>query len=479
MVERNADFAVQAMAGTLAAGDGDRLWRGCVLDSRRIDGDEIFFALPGEQVDGHRFASMAAEKGAGAVVVHDASVIPEASDNAAWILVNDTYKALHDLTRAVRREVPKKLVALTGSVGKTTTKEILGHVLEQHFGAGRVARSLGNFNNLYGFPIALLGIDNTSEWMVAEMGMSTPGELGGVSRLGKPDAVLLLCVRAVHLENFGTLRGIANAKAEILEGLADNGLIVANANDPEVMAMVERHRATGWDGRLVTFGIENAEADVWSTPAEPAGLGSRFTVTYEGEESSGETVNAELPLYGLYNAENALAATATAVALGMPLAAAANALAGLRPPPGRGNVHELGGNVTLVDDSYNSNPDAAVKALESARLLTGKRHIAVLGSMLELGPEAPEMHREVGRRAAELGFSRIAAVGEIAASVADGARVAGVDAVHLANAADAGAWLRDQTQDDDVVLIKGSRGVGLEAAVRALHLARGPKEVGD
>lgn len=458
MVERTLAMAAEAMHGRVTAGDPRALWSGALLDNRRLTGNELFFALPGERTDGHRFADDAARRAAGVVVHQDL----EPSGEAAWIRVEDTFRALHDLTRAVRREVPKKLVGITGSAGKTTTKELLAAMLAKRF---RTAKSEGNLNNLYGFPISLLAVPDDCEWMVAEMGMSTPGELGEISRLGSPDVAVFTNIRPVHLENFADLRAIAEAKAELLQGLAEGGLIVANADDPEVVGLLERHAAP--THRVVRYGFDAARADVRASSPRPRrdGTGCRFELT-----ANGETVEIELRLHGLYNAANALAAAACAHALGVSLAEIAAAASEVEASSAhRGRVHRLAGDVTLIDDSYNSNPEAARLALESAAALRGSgRRIAILGDMLELGPRETQFHRDVGRAAAELGFAPVVGVGRLAAELADAAVQAGVDAVHLADADAARHWALDAVRDGDIVLIKGSRGIGLEIVAEAL-----------
>lgn len=479
-------MAAGAMDGEVVAGDRDVMWDGAAFDSRRVKGREIFFALPGEQADGHDFVDRAVAGGAAAVVVHR-DVAPHAGrDEArarlergvAWLRVADTYRALHELTHAVREQVPERLVAITGSAGKTTTKELLAAMLARRF---RTERSCGNFNNLYGFPLSLLNIRDDCQWMVAEMGMSTPGELRQISLLGRPDAAVFTNVKPAHLENFSSVRDIADAKAELLAGLKPGGLVVANAGDPEVMRIVERHRAeAGVAGvRYVLYGFaERAASDTIPdrgvpdvTATAPRALsdrpGSRFELT-----AGGESVVVELPIHGLYNVENCLAAAACAHALGVPLPEIAAAAAESVPGTGRGEVHRQGG-LTIVDDSYNSNPDAAGKALASARQLPGRRHMAILGDMLELGPRSPSFHRAVGRRAAELGFDLVVGVGELARELTVAARSHGADSRWLAGADQAAEWAAAALEGGelaagDTILVKGSRGVGLEVVVEAL-----------
>ncbi len=444
------------MEGRVIGGDAAAVWRGAALDSRRVAGGELFFALAGKRDDGHRFVAAALEAGAAAAVV---SRPVEAPAGAALIRVDDTYEALHRLTRAVRARTPRHLVGITGSVGKTTTKELLAAMLACRY---RVAASPGNLNNLYGFPLALLGIPEETEWMVAEMGMSTPGELGGVSRLGRPDVAVFTNVRPVHLVNFRSVEAIAEAKAELLEGLAEGGLVVANRDDRRVVAIAERHA-----GPVAWFGVER-EADYRALEPRPEQdrPGTRFTLA-----AGARRVPVRLALHGLYNVENFLAAAACAHRLGVELEAIAAAAAAARPAAMRGVLHRLPGGACLIDDSYNSSPAALSRALESARQLEARRHWAVLGEMLELGDGAAEMHLEAGREAARKGFSPVVGVGELARELVRGARQEGAEAAWYADAAaavEAAAALRA----GDLLLVKGSRAVGLEAVVAALLRGR-------
>ncbi len=457
MAQGSVNDAAAAMEGRVI-GDASRNWSGAALDSRQVVGGELFFALPGERTDGHRFVGQALERGAAAAVVQrDLEVAP----GGTLIRVDDTFEGLHALARAVRSRLPEKLVAVTGSAGKTTTKELLAAMLGRRF---KVARNPGNLNNLYGFPLALLGIEEGTEWMVAEMGMSTPGELGRLSRLGRPDVALFTNVRPVHLEFFGSLAAIGDAKAELLEGLEADGLVIANAGDPEVVRIAGRHA-----GRVVWYGLEGA-ADYRATGIQPLpapAVGSRLTlVTPAG------SLAVELALYGRFNVENFLAAAACALELGVPPKEVAAAAAEIAPAARRGVVHRLAGDVVIVDESYNSNPDACRQALAAARGLPARRRWAVLGDMLELGPEAAGFHREVGAYAARLGFSPVFGVGELARDLVAGAAAAGVESGWYADAAAAEA-LAGRLQPGDLVLVKGSRGVGLERVVARLLAAEG------
>jgi UDP-N-acetylmuramoyl-tripeptide--D-alanyl-D-alanine ligase len=510
--------AAAAAGGRVVAGDAQAPLAGAAIDSRAVRGGELFFAFAGAHSDGHRFVGDAFGRGAAGAVVQDLAAAaaswpplagtlaalppPPELEGRAVIQVADTLAALHDVARSVRRRVPRRLVGITGSAGKTTTKELLAAMLATRY---RVARNPGNFNNLYGFPLALLNVPDDAEWMVAEMGMSTPGELRQLSLLGRPDVALFTVVRPAHLQSFDGLRGIAEAKAELLAGLAPDGLVVANAGDPEVVRIALR----AGPRRVVWYGIQSAAgqaaadttgsaasegavggtgAGAASLPAAapapprldvaalelavgPAGIGSRFVLSADGR-----TQEVRLPLHGLYNVENCLAAAACAFALGVPLADIAAAAGQARPAAGRGVLHRVAlrgeptraGALTVIDDSYNSNPDALEKALAGAAQLPAARRLAVLGDMLELGPAGPRYHREGGLAAARLGFDPVAGVGELARELVAGAREGGAAAEWHRDAGAAAEWAAATVRPGDVVLVKGSRGIGLDAVVRRL-----------
>lgn len=454
MARLTVEEIARATGGRIVSGDPRSECSGAAIDSRSITGGEIFFALPGTRTDGHRFVGAAAAQGAGAVVVQE-----EVSADTAIVRVEDSLRALQDLARHVRASgVPQKLVGITGSMGKTTTKELLAAMLGSRF---RTSKTIGNLNNLIGYPLSLLNVPDGTEWMVAEMGMSTAGELRELSLMGRPDAAVFTVVRPVHLEFFASVSDIAEAKSELLAGLAPDGPVIANADDPEVTRIAKRHGKN-----VVWYGVESQAVDVRLTDLAPGpeGAGSRFKL-----RTRDETVAFELPLHGLYNAENCLAAATCAWALGMTLEEIAVSVREVKPASMRGVVHRSG--FTLVDDSYNSNPAALAKALESAARLPvgpGRHRVAVLGDMRELGPEGPRFHRESGELAARLGFSPVLGVGELSRELTAGARGAGAEAHWVADAAAAAEWAAERVQLGDLVLVKASRGVGLDAVVRRL-----------
>jgi UDP-N-acetylmuramoyl-tripeptide--D-alanyl-D-alanine ligase len=487
-MRRSVSEAAAAMSGRVIGGDADAMWTRATLDSRRVEGGELFFALRGERVDGHDFVGQALERGAAAVVVERAVPLPAldeaepargaatgatpAMPSGAVIRVPAVYDALHALTRAVRAEVPEHVVAITGSSGKTTTKELLALCLGRRF---RVEKTQGNLNNLLGFPLTLLGTTPGTQWLVAEMGMSVPGELGQISRMGRPEVAVYTNVRPVHLEGLGSLEAIARAKSELLEGLPPDGIVVANAEDPWVRWIAEQRVAAHPQARIVWYGGDAAYRIADLAPRDAGGTRFRLT-TPEGEAW------VELPLHGAYNAENFLAAATAAHTIGVPLAELVAAARAAAPVGGRGAVTRLPIGATLVDDSYNSNPVALRKALESARALPGERHWAVLGDMRELGPDAPRFHREEGEAAVRLGFAPLAGVGPLSESLVQGARdvlaqdataAARGEARWFATAEEAAPWAAATLRRGDVVLVKGSRGVHLERVVMALRTAAG------
>lgn len=486
MATRSLAEAAAATGGSLVAVAGDTRFTGAAIDSRRVTAGALFFALGGQHADGHAFVGKALANGAVAAVVSRAWATAN-RDAGALLVVDDPLAALHALTRAVRATLPQAgLVGVTGSAGKTTTKELLGAV----FGAAfPTATSPGNLNNLLGFPLALLGVPEATRWMIAELGMSTPGELAAVAALARPDVSVYTNVRAVHLENFTSVDAIAEAKAELLGGLARGGFIVANADDPRVLALARRHVAErDPTARLVTYGLLDRAARVTAEAvhATDDGLAMRFELVVrppgEGDDglqaardgavaSEADRAAVALPLVGRHNVENALAAAAAGWALGIPLPTIANALAAVRPAAMRGVVSKLAGDVVLVDDSYNSNPAALARALEAAVAIPARRRWAVLGDMLELGPQAATFHRESGAIAARLGYAPLLAVGAFAADLLAGAVAAGGHGVAVATAADAVAPALAELAAGDLVLVKGSRGVGLEQVATALRNA--------
>lgn len=454
-----------ATRGRLIRGDRAQGIDGVSIDSRALVAGDLFVAIRGDRFDGHRFVADAFARGALGAVVDERSAAecsraPCGADGPALICVEDTTRALQDMAREVRRRSDAKVVAITGSAGKTTTKEVTAEFLATRH---RVYRNKGNLNNHIGLPLSLLELRSRPEVAVVELGMNHPGEIRTLVGVAEPDVRVWTNVGDAHLGFFESADAIADAKAEILEQARPDDVLVANADDPRIVA-----RVGGFGGRLVTFGMA-APADVRATSIVVRGLeGTTARVTTPVGELQLDT-----SLLGLGNLANVLAATAVALQFDVPLAAIATAAAALRPARRRGELVRLPGGLTLIDDSYNSSPAALRLALGTIEAATGSaRKLAVLGEMLELGAHATALHEECGAAAAAAGLHLLITVGGAPArAMADAAVRAGMphaSVVHVTSSADAADVAVTRTRPGDLVLVKGSRGIGVDLVVERL-----------
>jgi len=449
----------RATGGTIVQGPAHLSVTSYAIDSRQVAEGGLFFAIPAGR-DGHDFVAAAVAAGAAGAVISRPVDVPD--KGFALILVNDTVAALQALAAAVLTRHPVKVVAVTGSVGKTTTKEFTAALLSRRF---RVLKSVGNFNNHLGLALSLLRLEPGDEVAVLEMGMSAAGELRALTRIAPPDVAVVTNVSPVHLEFFESLEAIAQAKKEVLDGTRPGGTAVLNADDPLVLKI-----GAGFAGRTITFG-RAACADVRAEAVEPKGLagyGIRLRYGAEHEEIS-------LPFLNEAAVDNLLAAAAVSLSFGLSLDEIRAAFTGLKPLPRRGVLVDAGDGVRVYDDSYNSNPRALETALQSLAALPAARKVAVLADMLELGPAGPELHRRAGETAARTGWDVLVAVGPLAGSIADGAAAAGLSAAAIHRFADssaAAAAIGAIVRPGDLVLVKGSRGMKTETVVDAL-VARG------
>ncbi len=453
-----ADIA--AILGT-TSGVPDRLATGYSIDSRTLTAGQVFFALKGPHFDGHDFVAQALERGAAGAVVSEACRDKANGATAAALLaVPDPARALQDLARAVRRKWGRRVVAVTGSAGKTTTKELIAAILARRFS---VLKTAGNLNNCYGLPLTLLQLEPSHEVAVAELAMSAPGEIAMLAQIAEPQVGVVTNVAPVHLQFFDSVEAIANAKHELIENLVPPGIAVLNSDDEQV-----RNFALGFGGKVVTYGFADGAAvramDWHSTP----GMGSCFRVRAPAFERE-----FELPLVGRHNAQNALAAIAAATLFEIAPEEIAEALA-VRPNlHQRSEVFTLPGDITVLNDSYNSNPVAMERMLETlAAWPHASRRILVAGEMLELGTQATELHRRVGRTCVACGVDWLIAVQGAARFFVEGAVEAGLPADHTAlcrTAEEAGERLLVLLRPGDVVLVKGSRGVHLEKVIELLR----------
>ena len=430
---------------------------GYSIDSRTVGAGQLFFAVKGERFDGHDFVSMALEKGAVAAVVRQDQWHRYSWTNRV-LLVDDTLVALQTLATAVRKLWGRPLIGVTGSAGKTTTKEAIAHVLSTRF---RVLKSEGNFNNHFGLPLMLLKLEAEHDVAVIEMGMSHAGEIRALAKMAQPEIGVVTNVAPVHLEFFDSLAGIARAKYELIESLPVGGTAVLNADDEYVSQF-----GRDFKGKVVMYGTR-ATADVRAEKIQCKGAGgSEFEVVVGGAREQAKVV-----LVGEHNILNALAAVGVGVERGLKPAEAVAALATLRPADKRGQVLGLG-NITVINDCYNCNPRALAAMVDALAAMAAKRRIAVVGAMLELGPTKEQLHRQAGRHIAERKIDVLLGVSGEARAMAEAAQQAGMRAEFVATPEEAGEWLAREARDGDVVLLKASRGVKLEEALETWKARR-------
>jgi UDP-N-acetylmuramoyl-tripeptide--D-alanyl-D-alanine ligase len=455
-----AAFVASATSGTVS-GDPRQVFDGVSIDTRTLKHGELFVAIRGERFDGAEFAGAAVAAGAGGVLVPRGST---SHGSTVMIEVDDTTVALQALGGAVRRESGAKVVAITGSAGKTTTKEVTSDLLSTRY---RVIRNRGNFNNHIGLPLSLIELRERPEIAVVELGMNHAAEISTLVRIAEPEVRVWTNVGEAHLGFFASLDAIADAKAEILEGARRTDLLIANADDPRITA-----RIGSFAGRVTTFGIEHA-ADVRASAVVDRGIdGTTAQVT-----TKRGSVELTTPLVGRGNLSNVLAAAAVALEFDVPLADIAARAAALRPASHRGEVVRLARGITVIDDSYNANPTATRRAIDVLAGSPASRRIAVIGEMLELGDRAADLHADVGRAAAQAGVDVLIAVGGAPArALADAAVAAGMAAKtvrHVATSDEAADVAAEVLSAGDVVLVKGSRGIKTDRVVERLKSAWG------
>lgn len=452
-----------AVAGKRGAGlDPLARLAGVSIDSRTIRPGELFIAIHGPTHDGHDYVAPALESGAVSAVVAE----PLVSRYPGWlqdrcITVPDTLEALHKLARAVRTQWGKKVCGITGSVGKTTTKEIVAALLGAKL---RVLKTEGNFNNEYGLPLTLFRLEEADDVAVLEMGMSFPGELKRLAAIALPDVAIETRVSPAHLLNFTSVDDIALAKRELIEGLrGPSSVAVLNADDARVAAM-----AAVAPGRVIFYGVEKPAEFVAEEIEDRGALGSSFTLVHRGKRT-----RMEMPLPGRHVVSNALAALAAASVWGIGAAEAQKVFRELRTPAMRGELIRFTNGFALINDSYNSSP-AALQAMINLLAATPgyQRRILAAGEMRELGPSSPKLHREAGEHAAKTGkVDFLVGVQGDAAQIVEGAVAAGVARERtkfFATPAEAAKFLAEFVKPDDLLLVKGSRSVKMERIVETL-----------
>jgi len=445
---------IAEMTGGTVVQGGDVVTSSVVIDSREVKPDSVFFSIKGERLDGHQFLPQALATARGAVVSQVPDPLPEGK---GIVKVDDTTAALQELARSIRERQPFTLIAVTGSAGKTTTKEMIAALVGTE---RRTFKSRGNFNNLIGCPLCIDNTPDDAEVVVSEMGMNHKGEIALLAGLTHPDVGVYTNIGPVHIEFFGTVEKIAEAKRELLENVKPGGTIVVNNDNEQVVRISE-----GFAGTKVTYGIDHDAMFRAEDLHERGLLGTTFTM---------RGFPMELALPGRHNVENFLAAVATARAVGVSWDGIGRGMKELKPAYHRGVIVNVDG-ATIYDDTYNSNPYALSRALKLLEKADARgRRIAVIGDMLELGERELDYHAEAGRSVPK-SIDIVVGVGKRSRALLDGAKQAGFtdDRLHhFDDAAGAAEFLKTFIKDGDLVLIKASRGIGLDRIVTQLEGAR-------
>ena len=448
---------LEATGGLLIQGNVQMPVAGVSTDSRSIKPGELFFALRGERFDGHRFVTEALKQGGrGAVVDQKGEEI--ANKTITLIQVADTLQALGDLANLWRKKHPIPVIAVVGSNGKTTTKEMVAGILER---TETVLKNPGNLNNLIGLPLSLLKMNAKDSVAVLEMGMNRMGEILRLTRIAEPDVGIITNIGPVHLEGVGSIDGVMKAKGELLEGMEAHGTFIFNADDPRVVAL-----GTKFMGAKISFGIKNP-ADWMAREIHTRRDGG---VSFRLAGPAGESAIA-LKLMGGHQVYNALAASVAASHLGVGIKDIKEGLDAFQPPPMRMELMKKGNGITIINDAYNANPPSMESALHTLAEVTKGRKIAVLGDMWELGEFAQQAHRELGRQAKEFGIDLLFLLGQFAPHVAQGAQEAGMSpkAVYIGEDHHAVSLrLARIVHKGDWVLVKGSRIMNMETIIREL-----------
>ena len=401
---------IAALLSATVESNPEAMATGYSIDSRTIQPGELFFAVKGDRLDGHDFLAQAFARGAIAAVVRSDG-FEQFADQRRLIAVPDTLVALQTLAAGVRRLWGKPVIGITGSAGKTTTKEAIAHLLSAR---SRVLKSEGNFNNQFGLPLTMLRLEPEHDVAVIEMGMSHAGEITELARIAQPNIGVVTCVAPVHLEFFASIEEIARAKYELIQSLPADGIAVLNADDDYVSQF-----GRDFPGQVATFGIAHPATVRAENIHSSGSAGSTFDVVAAFHREP-----ASLPLLGQHNIYNALAAITVALERGIPLAEVLGKLTSLSAADKRGQILQIGG-ATVINDSYNSNPKALNAMVDTLSVMPAGRHIVVAGEMLELGPTGPAMHAESGKYMATRGIDVVIGVRGLARNVVESRRRAG------------------------------------------------------
>lgn len=451
---------IAKMAGALndVSRFGDVAVKGVTIDTRKIEEGNLFIPFKGERTDGHKFVEDAIRNGGASAALWQKDV-PNPPEDLPIIIVEDTTVALQEMARSYRNSLDIKVVGITGSNGKTTTKDMTASLLAQKY---KVQKTEGNFNNHLGLPLTLLRLREDTEVAVLEMGMSSKGEIEFLTEMGRPDAVIITNIGESHLLDLGSREAIADAKLEIIRGLRDNGLIIFNGDEPLLQERLENYDGTG---NLKTFGASD-DNDFYPVSIEAMENGNRFKTNLAEEVF-------ELPVLGNHNILNALAAMLAADFLGVPFGKMNDGFAGLKLTNMRMELSEGASGEKIINDAYNASPTSMNAAIDLVANLSGySRKILVLGDMLELGPLEEEYHYKVGTSLDGAKIDYVFTYGKLSESLANGAREAlGEEKVFAyQDKQELSNELKKHVTGDTIVLVKASRGMKLEEVVQALQI---------
>lgn len=446
---------VRAVSGQTTSINKDIKIKGISTDSRNIKMDDVFFALKGRHFNGHHFIDQAMSAGAaGAVVSSEINVNGEQS-NFSIIRVKDTTTALGDLARYYRQKLDTKIISITGSNGKTTTKEMTYHLLS-HFGP--TVRSQKSFNNFIGVPLTIFEIENRHRYGILEIGTNAPGEIRRLSEISSPDIAVIVNTSKTHLEGLGSIEGVVSAKAEILENLRTDGVFVYNIDNPGCVKI-----AQGFRGKTVSFGFD-PHAHIRCTDVKKTEKGYVFTIR--------GYLEVRIPIPGYHNITNCLASFAICHALRHDILHGKDIFSSFRLPSMRMEQQRIG-NITLINDAYNANPESVRAALQYLSEIDslGKK-VFIVGDMLELGEESLQLHREIGETIARLNIDLLWTVGKHASEIAKAAKLSGMPGKQIfcfQNIHDISSFEIQEIKENDTVLIKGSRGMHMERLIEKIQ----------
>ncbi len=452
MAEFSIGEVCSATGGKIITSNDNLGFSGVCTDTRKIRPNNLFVALQGEQFDGHDFIDQALQKGATGVLVQRNDVC--ALGEGTFFLVKDTRQALQNLAVFHRRRFQLPVIAITGSNGKTTTKDLTAAVLTSRF---HVLKTEGNYNNEIGLPLTLLNLTDRHEVAVVEMGMRGLGEIAELAQIGEPTAGIITNVGETHMELLGSLENISAAKSELVSAIPQSGFVLLNGDDPYVRGMKSKARC-----KVISYGLDSS-CNIQATEIALVNQHTSFVC-----RCFDQVFPVTLPAIGRHNVYNALAAIGAGWELGLTAEEIVRGLLNFQASSMRQHIQQING-YTLINDAYNASPLSMASALNTLQQVTQGRRVAVLGDMLELGDIAVEAHQRIGRLAAEQGVQVIISVGNLARHISDAAKTAGVpQVVHCENHQQAQEALNHILRPGDTVLLKGSRGMKMEQLVKTI-----------